>query len=181
MADELLERIERLESNVRNSLSQLRHLQQLSEAELKREVSDNLEQMRRQMSEVVSRMASLAEVNSLKDDLHKVFDLVGNPQGASFVASPIGGQSAADSQAVEHLTKALQSCEERLDKLQVAWGGIDIGSEVSRLEERLNGLELTLAQLSKSKDDKVDDSHIEDKAKKSTNSNIFDDEPIEWG
>ena len=182
MADELLERVEKLESNVRSSLSQLRHLQQLSEAELKRDALDNLEQIRREMSEVVSRMASLAEVNSLKDDLNKVFSLIGNPNGASFSGSSmVGTQLSSGSEVTERLTKAVKSCEEKLDKLQASLGEVDINSKLERLEERLNGMELALAELQKSANAKCVDGNTEYNAKKNDNSAIIDDEPVELG
>ncbi len=181
MADGLLERVEKLEGNVRSSLSQLRHLQQLSEAELKRDALDNLEQIRREMSEVVSRMASLAEVNSLKDDLNKVFSLIGNPNGASFSGSPIIGAQSSGSEVTERLAKTVKSCEERLDKLQASLGEVDISSKLEHLEERLNSMELALAELQKSANAKCASGNSEYNNKKNDNSSIFDDEPVEWG
>ena len=164
------------------SLSQLRHLQQLSEAELKRDALDNLEQIRREMSDVVSRMASLSEVNALKDDLNKVFNLIGNPNGASFSGSFMAGaQSSSDHENTDRLTKAVKACEEKLDKLQTSLVNIDIGSKLERLEKRLDVLELALAELQKSDSAKSTDGAAEYSVKKSGNSSIFDDEPLEWG
>ncbi len=178
MADGMLERIEKLESNVRSSLSQLRHLQQLSEAELKREALGNLEQIRREISDVVSRMASLAEVSSLKEDLNKVFSLIGNPNEASFSGSPIvSTQVSMDGTLVERLAKKVKACEEKLDKLQASVEAIYIRSKVEHFEERLNGFELALTELKRSESVKA----AGDDAQKSNNAVIFDDEPVEWG
>ncbi len=182
MVDGLLERVEKLEGTVRSSLSQLRHLQQLSEAELKRDALDNLEQIRREMSDVVSRMASLAEVNALKDDLNRIFNLIGNPHEASFSGSIMAGnQSSSNSEVTDRLTKAVKACEEKLDKLQTSLGNVDICSKLEGLEKRLDGLEAALAELRKSDNVKSTDSTAECSAKKSDNSSIFDDEPVEWG
>lgn len=182
MADGLLERVEKLEGTVRSSLSQLRHLQQLSEAELKRDALDNLEQIRREMSDVVSRMASLAEVNALKDDLNKIFNLIGNPHEASFSGSIMAGnQSSSNNEVTERLTKAVKACEEKLNKLQASLGNVDICSKLERLEKRLDGFEVALAELRKSDSVKSTDGAAEYSAKKGDNSSIFDDEPVEWG
>ena len=182
MADGVLERVDKLESNVRSSLSQLRHLQQLSEAELKRDTLTNLEQMRREMSDVVSRMASLAEVNALKEDLNKVFRLVGNPNGASFANGSISGVGQAQSsEAIERLEKTIKDFAEKLDKLQASIELIDVRSKVTRFEERFEALERSLSELQKSADAQHNEDKAEKKTKNGNKSIIFDDEPVEWG
>lgn len=182
MADGVLERVEKLESNVRSSLSQLRHWQQLSEAELKRDTLANLEQMRREMSDVVSRMASLAEFNALKDDLNKVFNLVGNPNGSFFSNNSSGGvQQVENNEVVERLEKTVNSCAEKLDKLQASLESIDIRSKVSQLEERLEKLERALSKAEETGGAQNIDSKVENKTKNGNKTIIFDDEPVEWG
>ncbi|MGM9999291.1 MAG: hypothetical protein ACI38Q_07905 [Candidatus Bruticola sp.] len=175
MADGSLERLEKLESNVRGSLSQLRHLQQLSASEMKRDISEHTEQMRREMSEVVARMASLAEVNSLKDDIKKVFDLVGGQcfSGSSPAVAAPEELSAVDKR-MESLEKKLQSCENRLNQVLTATEKLSTRVDaVANFEERLAVLEEKLASFKGVGEDNG--------TKKKSEAAVFEDEPVEWG
>ncbi|MGM9992716.1 MAG: hypothetical protein ACI376_07750 [Candidatus Bruticola sp.] len=175
MSDSLLERLEKLESNVRGSLSQLRHLQQLSASEVKRDIIEHTEQMRREMSEVVARMASLAEVNSLKDDVKKVFDLVG---GCSFSggsnSSTAANEPSSTDKKIDSLEKRLQTCESKVEQISAAVEKLSTRVDgITNFEERLAILEEKLASYKAVGE--------ENGAKKKGGTAMFEDEPVEWG
>lgn len=67
--EELAEKFERLEKEMRAGVDQIQHAQRLNAFAVKRDFFDEVDKLRRELNDVASKMASLTEVEALKKQI----------------------------------------------------------------------------------------------------------------
>lgn len=71
MADDFGARIDKVEEELRNGLSQLRHVIQMQMSNSKRDTVTQLDEFRQELTSVCSKMVTVAEVSAIKRDLEE--------------------------------------------------------------------------------------------------------------